>query len=76
MNKIRTLLNHKKALLAGTAVAVSVAAPSAFAVTAAETAITTAITQGEALLNLVAPGVITIAAIMLGVGLVVSWLRR
>ncbi|TRW99833.1 hypothetical protein [Candidatus Methylobacter oryzae] len=42
----------------------------------AEAAITAAIAKGEALMNLVAPGVIAIAAIMLGVGLAVSWIRK
>lgn len=54
---------------------VSVASVSA-AHADATTAITAAITQGEALMNLVAPGVIGIAAIMLGVGLAVSWIRK
>lgn len=75
MNKIRKILNQKTALMTGTVVAASVAAPSAFAATSLD-AITTAITNGEALIGAVAPGVITIAAVMLGVGLVVSWLRK
>lgn len=39
-------------------------------------AINSAITQGETIVGLVGPGVIGIAALMLGVGLVVSWLRK
>ena len=43
---------------------------------AAATAIDTAIAQGESLLGKVAPGLITIAAIMTGVGLAISWIRK
>lgn len=76
MSKIRTFLNNKTAIVTGTALAASVAAPSAFAVTAAMTAVTDAITEGQALIGALAPGLITLAALMLGVGLVVSWMRR
>lgn len=40
------------------------------------TAINDAVTDGKALVGLVAPGVIGIAALMLGVGIVVAWLRK
>lgn len=69
-------MNKKKFLLTSLAVSLAVAAPSVFAVTAAETAVGTAITSSESLVNLIAPGVIGIAAIMLGVGIAVSWLRK
>ncbi len=49
---------------------------SAFAVSAAETAITDAVTSGETMVGLVAPGVIGIAAIMMGVGIAVAWLKK
>jgi hypothetical protein len=35
-----------------------------------------AITQGQALVGVVAPGIIGVAAIMTGVALVVSWIRK
>lgn len=43
---------------------------------ASVTAINDAVADGKSLVGLVAPGVIGIAALMLGVGLVVAWLRK
>lgn len=68
--------NKKSLIVAGLTLAAVVAAPSVFAVTAAETAVTNAVASGESLMGLVAPGVISIAALMLGVGLAVSWMRK
>lgn len=62
-------------VLAGALVAL-VSSSSAFAVTASETAISGAITAGETMVGLVAPGVIGIAAIMMGVGIAVAWLKK
>lgn len=64
----------KRAALPLLAIAVVVAPDLAMATAA--TAIDDAITQGETLVGKVAPGLIAIAAIMTGVGLVISWIRK
>lgn len=66
---------NKKIIIPLTGVAASVAASSAFASTSSE-AVNTAISDGQTLVGAIAPGVIGIAAIMLGVGIAVSWLRK
>ncbi|MFZ2450499.1 MAG: hypothetical protein WAW36_08270 [Methylovulum miyakonense] len=74
MNK-KSLRNFGKNALALTgAVALAVASQQASA--DAATAIDDAITQGTTLLGKVGPGVIGIAALMTGVGLVISWIRK
>lgn len=67
---------NKKIVAASVAGSAVVFAPSAFAVTAAETAITDAITAGGTMVGLIAPGVIGVAAIMMGVGIAVAWLKK
>jgi len=42
----------------------------------AASAIDAAITQGQTLLGKVGPGIIGIAALMTGVGLVIAWIRK
>lgn len=50
---------------------------SAFAVdTTAASAIDAAIAQGQTLLAKVGPGIIGIAALMTGIGLVIAWIRK
>ena len=66
---------NKKIIIPLTGVVASVATSSAFA-TAAGDAVSSAITEGQTLVGAIAPGVIAIAAIMLGVGIAVSWLRK
>ncbi len=69
-------MKRKKIFRYGASVATLSVAGVGAAHADAVAAVTAAITQGEALMNLIAPGVIGIAAIMLGVGLAVSWLRK
>lgn len=64
----------KKIIIPLTGVVASVAASSASA-TATE-AVNSAIAEGQTLVGTIAPGVIGIAALMLGVGIAVSWLRK
>ena len=66
--------NKKHLIIAGSAVVATVAAPSVFADSAQ--AITDSLATGTALVALVGPGVISIAALMLGVTIVVNWLKR
>jgi hypothetical protein len=40
------------------------------------TSVTAAIKEGQDMMDLIAPGVIAMAAVMMGVTLVVSWLRK
>ncbi|WP_019867561.1 hypothetical protein [Methylovulum miyakonense] len=65
-------------LLGSALVVVSALVPEmAFATdSAAATAIDTAISDGTALLAKVAPGIITIAGLMTGVALVISFIRK
>jgi hypothetical protein len=65
----------KKIIIPLTAAVASVATSSAFANTSSD-AVSTAISDGQTLVGAIAPGVIGIAAIMLGVGIAVSWLRK
>jgi len=66
----------KKIIILLTGAVASVAASSAFADAASAAAVDTAISDGQTLVGAIAPGVIGIAAIMLGVGIAVSWLRK
>ncbi|MFZ4504419.1 MAG: hypothetical protein ACOYM1_10755 [Methylovulum sp.] len=75
MSKLKDVLTSRLTLVTG-AIATAIVAPSAFAVTASETAISAALTQGETIVGLIGPGIIGIAALMLGVGLVVSWIKK
>lgn len=65
----------KKIIIPLTGAVASVAASTAFATTSSD-AVNTAISDGQSLVGAIAPGVIGIAAIMLGVGIAVSWLRK
>ena len=65
----------KKIIIPLTGAVAFVATSSAFATTASDS-VNTAISDGQTLVGAIAPGVIGIAAIMLGVGIAVSWLRK
>ncbi|CDT51757.1 hypothetical protein L4C44_03280 [Vibrio satsumensis] len=72
MNKLRQMANNK-ILLAS----IALTSGSAFAEASAnETAITTAINSGKAMVGTTTSGVIGIAALGFGLGMVVSWLRK
>lgn len=66
--------DKKSLIVAGSTLAAVVAAPMASADSAA--AITAAIASGTTLVGMIAPGVIGIAALMLGVGIAVAWLKK
>ena len=72
MNKLRQLVSNK-VLLAS----VALTSGSAFAEASAnETAITAAVDSGKAMVGLTTTGVIGIAALGFGLGMVVMWLRK
>ncbi|MEZ8195655.1 MULTISPECIES: hypothetical protein [Vibrio] len=71
-NKTRNILNNK--LLAASVLVT--ASGSAFAEGANETAITAAVDAGKSMVSLTTSGVIGIAALGFGLGMVVSWLRK
>ncbi|MFL7028345.1 hypothetical protein [Vibrio cyclitrophicus] len=56
--------------------AVAAASSPAFAEGANETAITSAVEAGKSMVGLTTSGVIGIAALGFGLGMVVSWLRK
>ncbi|AXX59860.1 hypothetical protein [Vibrio vulnificus] len=69
VNKAKNILNNKL-LVAG----VALTSGSAFADNTA--AITEAVTAGKAMVELTTSGVIGIAALGFGLGMVVAWLRK
>ncbi len=69
VNKAKNILNNKL-LVAG----VALTSGSAFADNT--TAITDAVTAGKSMVELTTSGVIGIAALGFGLGMVVSWLRK
>ncbi|PVA00174.1 hypothetical protein DC364_01745 [Vibrio vulnificus] len=69
MNKAKNILNNKLLISA-----VALTSGSAFADNTA--AITEAVTGGKAMVELTTSGVIGIAALGFGLGMVVSWLRK
>lgn len=69
VNKAKSILNNKL-LVAG----VALTSGSAFADNAAD--VTAAITAGKTMVELTTSGVIGIAALGFGLGMVVSWLRK
>lgn len=69
VNKAKNILNNKL-LVAG----VALTSASAFADNT--TAITEAVTAGKAMVELTTSGVIGIAALGFGLGMVVAWLRK
>ena len=71
MIKLRQMANNK-ILLASVALTSS----SAFAEGANETAITAAVDAGKSMVSLTTSGVIGIAALGFGLGMVVAWLRK
>ena len=72
MNKLRQMANNK-ILLAS----VALTSGSAFAeVSANEAAITSAVEAGKGMVSLTTSGVIGIAALGFGLGMVVAWLRK
>ncbi|CAH7177224.1 conserved exported hypothetical protein [Vibrio chagasii] len=72
MNKLRQMANNK-ILLAS----VALTSGSAFAdASANETAITSAVNAGKTMVQLTTSGVIGIAALGFGLGMVVAWLRK
>ncbi|CAK2214775.1 hypothetical protein AB4077_21765 [Vibrio cyclitrophicus] len=71
MLKLRQLVSNK-ILVAS----VAVTSGSAFAEGANETAITSAVEAGKSMVGLTTSGVIGIAALGFGLGMVVSWLRK
>ncbi|MEZ9106059.1 hypothetical protein AB4277_01660 [Vibrio splendidus] len=71
MIKLRQLVSNK-ILVAS----VAVTSGSAFAEGANETAITSAVEAGKSMVGLTTSGVIGIAALGFGLGMVVSWLRK
>ncbi|MFA0265024.1 hypothetical protein [Vibrio cyclitrophicus] len=71
MLKLRQLVSNK-ILVAS----VAVTSCSAFAEGANETAITSAVEAGKSMVGLTTSGVIGIAALGFGLGMVVSWLRK
>jgi len=72
MIKLRQIVSNK-ALVA----AVALTSGSAFAEASAnETAITAAVNSGKSMVSLTTAGVIGIAALGFGLGMVVSWLRK
>ncbi|WP_192890637.1 hypothetical protein [Vibrio bathopelagicus] len=71
MIKLRQLVSNK-ILVAS----VAVTSGSAFAEGANETAITAAVDAGKSMVSLTTSGVIGIAALGFGLGMVVSWLRK
>ncbi|MFM2610399.1 hypothetical protein AAFX30_22755 [Vibrio chagasii] len=72
MNKLRQMANNK-ILLAS----VALTSGSAFAdASANETAITSAVNAGKSMVQLTTSGVIGIAALGFGLGMVVAWLRK
>ncbi|WP_412492636.1 hypothetical protein [Vibrio cyclitrophicus] len=71
MLKLRQLVSNK-ILVAS----VAVTSGSAFAEGSNETAITSAVEAGKSMVGLTTSGVIGIAALGFGLGMVVSWLRK
>lgn len=72
MNKLRQLVSNK-VLVAS----VALTSGSAFAEASAnETAITAAVNAGKSMVGVTTSGVIGIAALGFGLGMVVSWLRK
>ncbi|MCG9690803.1 hypothetical protein L1D55_03245 [Vibrio sp. Isolate22] len=72
MNKLRQMANNK-ILLAS----IALTSGSAFAdASANETAITSAVNAGKSMVQLTTSGVIGIAALGFGLGMVVAWLRK
>ncbi|WP_438827334.1 hypothetical protein [Vibrio vulnificus] len=69
VNKAKNILNNKLLISA-----VALTSGSAFADNTA--AITEAVTGGKAMVELTTSGVIGIAALGFGLGMVVSWLRK
>lgn len=75
METLKTALRTKKAkLLASSSAVLTLGASGAYADYSGK--VTEAITQGETVVGLLAPGIVGIAALMLGVGLVISWIRK
>jgi hypothetical protein len=74
MNKIKFLPQSKKACLIASGVALSTASGMASADIA--TAISGAFSAGQTNLGLAAAGVITMVAVLTGIGLIVSMLRK
>lgn len=72
MNKLRQMVSNK-ILLAS----IALTSGSAFAdASANETAITAAVNAGKSMVQLTTSGVIGIAALCFGLGMVVAWLRK
>ncbi|KDN27176.1 protein Vpf81 [Vibrio fortis] len=73
MIKLRQIVSNKSLVAA-----VALTSGSAFAAdpSAAETAINAAVASGKSMVGLTTSGVIGIAALGFGLGMVVSWLRK
>jgi hypothetical protein len=72
---MKELLKNKKSQAALVGVGSLAVASSASADTMLAT-VTTAIADAQAIMDLIGPGVVLLAATMMGVGLIVSWLRK
>ncbi len=69
-------LTKKHLIMTALTVISIMATPSVFANAANGVTLTGALTAGALLVGIVAPGVIGIAAVMLGVSIGISWLRK